>query len=31
MDKYWHIFVDCSVVDQRNCAVIFLNVMNDIN
>jgi hypothetical protein len=31
MDKDWHIFVDCIVVDLRNCTAVFLNAMNDIN
>jgi hypothetical protein len=31
MDIDWHISVDCIVVDPRNCIVVFLNAMNDIN
>ena len=31
LDKDWHIFVDCIVVDPRNSTAVFLNAMNDIN
>ena len=31
MDKDWLISVDCIVVDPRNCVLVFLIAMNDIN
>ena len=31
LDKDWHIFVECIVVDPKNSTAIFLNAMNDIN
>ena len=31
LDKDWHIFVDCIVMDPRNSTVVFLNAINDIN
>ena len=31
LDKDWHIFVDCIVVDPRYCTAVFLNAMNEIN
>ena len=31
LDKDWHIFVDCIVVDPKKCTAVFLNTMNDIN
>ena len=30
LDMYWQIFVDCNVVNPRNCTVVFLNDINDI-
>ena len=30
-DKTWHIFVDCIVVDPKNCIAIVINDINDIN
>ena len=29
LDKYWHISIDCIVVDPRNCTIVYLNAMND--
>jgi hypothetical protein len=31
LDKDWHIWADCILVDPRNCTALFLNAMNDIN
>ena len=31
MDKFWHIFVDCLIMDPRHCNVVLLNAMNDVN
>ena len=31
LDKDWHIFVECILVDPRHCTAVFLNAMNDIN
>ena len=31
LDKDWHIFVDCIVMDPRNCYAVCLNAMNEIN
>ena len=31
MDRDWHIFVDCIVVDPRSSTAVFLNAMSDIN
>jgi len=31
LDKDWHIYVDCIVVDPRNYTVVFFNAMNDVN